>query len=55
MPFAAEEVLSWHARADAFERLLPPWEAVELRSPAASLSGGARAELLMRIGPFWKR
>jgi len=40
MPAAADELFAWQARPGAFERLLPPWEQVELRRVARSLSGG---------------
>ena len=55
MPVSAEELLAWHARPGAFDRLLPPWERFEIIQPVRSLSGGERAELLMRIGPFRQR
>ena len=55
MPASAEELLAWHARPGAFERLLPPWENIEIIRVARSLSGGEQAELAVRIGPFRKR
>lgn len=55
MPASAEELFAWHARPGAFERLLPPWERIEIRQPAWSLANGARAELVIRIGPFRQR
>ncbi len=55
MPASAEELFAWHARPGAFERLLPPWEHIELRHPVRSLSGGARAEFVIPLGPFRKR
>lgn len=55
MPALAEELLAWHSRPGAFERLLPPWETIELREPATALTGGARAELSVRIGPIRRR
>lgn len=55
MPASAEELLAWHARPGAFDRLLPPWERFEVIHPVRSLSDGERAELLMWIGPFRQR
>lgn len=55
MPASAEELFAWHARPGAFDRLLPPWERVEICQPARSLANGERAELVMRIGPFGQR
>ena len=55
MPASAEELLAWHARPGAFERLMPPWEQIELRQAARSLTNGERAEFVMPIGPFRQR
>ena len=55
MPASAEELFAWHARPGAFERLVPPWERLEIRQPARSLANGDCAEVLMRIGPFRRR
>lgn len=55
MPVSAEELFAWHARPGAFERLLPPWEHVELRSAVRSLSNGERAEFVIPVGPFRRR
>jgi ligand-binding SRPBCC domain-containing protein len=55
MPVSAEELLAWHARPGAFERLMPPWERIELRRAAHSLTNGERAEFVIPIGPFRKR
>lgn len=55
MPASAEDLFAWHARPGAFDRLLPPWERVEIRQPARSLANGERAELVMRIGPLPQR
>ena len=55
MPVSAEELFAWHARPGAFERLMPPWEHIELRQAVRSLSDGARAEFSIPFGPFQKR
>ncbi len=54
MPVPADELLAWHARPGAFERLLPPWENIELVQAARSLADGNRAEFRLRIGPLRK-
>ncbi len=55
VPASAEDLFAWHARPGAFERLLPPWERIDIRHPARSLANGERAELVMRIGPIRQR
>lgn len=55
MPVSAEDLFAWHSRLGAFDRLLPPWERIEIRQPARSLANGERAELVLRIGPFRRR
>jgi uncharacterized protein (TIGR01777 family) len=55
MPASAEELFAWHARSGAFERLLPPWEQIEVRQHPQSLANGDRAELVIRMGPLRQR
>lgn len=52
MPVTADELFAWHARPGAFQRLLPPWERVEVRQAARTLSNGELAESDVWIGPF---
>ncbi|MGV0812876.1 TIGR01777 family oxidoreductase [Mycolicibacterium boenickei] len=47
-----EEVFAWHSRPGAFARLSPPWQAMRLKSEAASLRDG-RAELVLPGGLRW--
>ncbi|MFV8051864.1 TIGR01777 family oxidoreductase [Mycobacterium sp. 48b] len=47
-----EEVFAWHSRPGAFARLSPPWQAMQLKSEAASLRDG-RAELALPGGLRW--
>lgn len=53
--FAASvaDVFAFHERPDAFELLQPPWEAVEIVHPPASLAVGTRVQMRSRVGPFW--
>lgn len=46
------EVFRWHARPGAFERLVPPWERVELVRSDGSLEVGSQVEVRAWIGPF---
>lgn len=53
LPAGVEEVFAFHARADAFELLQPPWERTEILVPPRSLEVGTRVELRTRVGPLW--
>jgi len=49
----AETVFRWHTRPGAFERLTPPWEAVEVLEPVeGGIEDGARVTLITHIGPL---
>lgn len=54
MPVAAEELYAWHARPLAFQRLVPPWEDVEVTEVTGSFgTDGHRVTLRSRIlGPI---
>ena len=45
-------VFQFHERPEALERLIPPWEPVELVEAPKSLQPGSRAVLRMGLGPF---
>lgn len=49
----SEEVFSWHERPGVLERLTPPWERIEILSPASGVTNGQRARLRQKFGPFW--
>jgi len=52
MPVPATEVFAWHAREGAFERLTPPWDAVEvLERSAPGIREGTQLRMRMKIGP----
>ena len=51
LPVSPEEAFAWHARAGAFQRLVPPWLRVELLE-ARGLENGSRARFRIRAGPF---
>lgn len=50
-----EEVLDWHLRPGAFQRLTPPWEPVRLACAPKRLEDGDRVELETRLGPLRTR
>jgi uncharacterized protein len=52
---SAEELYAWHARAGAFERLVPPWERVRIVGAHPGLIEGARVELEIAAGPGTSR
>ena len=51
LPVSAETAYQWHERPGAFERLVPPWETVDVIRREGTLAEG-RVELSLRVGPF---
>jgi uncharacterized protein (TIGR01777 family) len=51
----AREVFDWHKRPGAFERLLPPWERVEVVDRTGGIGDGDRVTIRSRVGPTWTR
>lgn len=47
MPVSADELYRWHMRPGAFERLVPPWQNVEVLEQPEALEEGAR--LVMKV------
>lgn len=52
LPVSAEEAFAWHERPGAFDRLIPPWERVEMLRRGEGIRSGERVELRSRLGPF---
>ncbi|TVR02551.1 MAG: TIGR01777 family protein [Deltaproteobacteria bacterium] len=52
IPVSADTLYAWHARPGAFERLVPPWERVRLRSRTGGVATGARVEMDLLMGPI---
>lgn len=52
LPVGAADAYAWHARPGAFERLVPPWERLSVRSRTGGLEDGAEVTLELRAGPF---
>ncbi|MBM9519551.1 TIGR01777 family oxidoreductase [Desulforhopalus vacuolatus] len=51
-PCSAQELYDWHSREGALERLLPPWEKVEVLEKSGGVEAGARVHLRFHSGPF---
>jgi len=52
LPVSPDEAFAWHERRGALERLIPPWESVEVTGRSGELCEGATVELINRIGPL---
>ena len=48
----SREAFAWHERPGALQRLLPPWERVEVERSATHIRVGAEVVLRMRLGPL---
>lgn len=51
LPQSPDDVYAWHALPGAFERLVPPWERVEVLERSGGIEDGARTVLRIRSGP----
>lgn len=52
LPVGADEAFAWHTRPGAFERLLPPWQRVEIVERTGGIRDGDRVTLRVRAGPL---
>ena len=50
LPQRPDEVYAWNARPGAFERLVPPWERVEVLERSGGLEDGARFDVRVHVG-----
>ncbi|MFZ4575881.1 MAG: SRPBCC family protein [Phycisphaerales bacterium] len=48
----ARDVFAWHQSPGALKKLIPPWENVTVEQAPASLGDGAKAVLLLHLGPL---
>ncbi len=55
IPVPAEDVFAWHERPGAFQRLVPPWQTVEIRHREGGIRDGATVVLRVKVGPVWQR
>jgi uncharacterized protein len=56
-PCSAADLYTWHSRAGALERLIPPWEKTTVVSRLGGIAPGGRVEMQMHLGPVpyrWK-
>jgi hypothetical protein len=51
LPVTAEEAFAWHDRPGALERLIPPWERVEVLQRSGGIADGGRVTLRVHVGP----
>jgi uncharacterized protein len=51
----AEAVFAWHARPGAFERLVPPWQQVEVLERRGGIKDGGRLVFALKSWPFQVR
>ena len=52
LPVSADEAFSWHARTGAIDRLIPPWEQVQVTKRGSGITAGSRVELVKWLGPL---
>lgn len=52
LPHTQNAVYQWHARTGAINRLLPPWQKVDVLERSGGLNKGAKTRLIMTFGPF---
>jgi hypothetical protein len=51
-PCSAHDLYTWHSRAGALERLIPPWEKTSVVSRQGGIAPGGRVEMRMHLGPI---
>ena len=51
LPVSAEEAFAWHDRPGALERLIPPWDRVEVLQHSGGIADGGRVTLQVHVGP----
>ncbi|MGC3972326.1 MAG: TIGR01777 family oxidoreductase [Pirellulales bacterium] len=49
------ELFAWHARPGAFQRLVPPWERVEIVEQKGTIRDGDKLVVRMKVGPISRR
>ena len=52
LPVSADEAFAWHERPGALERLIPPWQRVDVIRKTGGIANGARIELVTHVGPL---
>ncbi len=52
LPASQQAALNWHARPGAFQRLSPPWQAIDLVKPNNGIEAGATLVMKLLLGPL---
>lgn len=52
LPVARSDAFVWHQRPGALDRLLPPWEKIQVLKRAINIEVGTQVEFSTRLGPF---
>lgn len=52
LPVDAAEAFAWHARPGALDRLIPPWESVQIADRGEGIRDGSIVKLVANIGPL---
>lgn len=52
MPVTAQKAFEWHQLPDAFERLAPPWQRLEIVERQGTIRAGDGIRLKVWFGPF---
>lgn len=52
IPVDADELYRWHARPGAFERLVPPWQDIDVLHHTGGIQNGARRIMRVHQGPI---
>ena len=52
LPVSADTAFNWHSRTGAIDRLIPPWESVEVIDRGDGIHDGSRVVLSNRLGPL---
>ncbi|MEL6180004.1 MAG: TIGR01777 family oxidoreductase [Myxococcota bacterium] len=49
---SAQELFAWHSRPGAFERLVPPWDNIEVVERQGTITDGSRLKMRIKQGPI---
>lgn len=52
LPVSVDAAFRWHTRPGALDRLIPPWENVQIEKRSDSIDPGSQVVLRMRVGGF---
>jgi len=55
LPVSADAAYAWHARPEALERLMPPWESSVIVARRGGFADGAETELRVGVGPVRRK